>query len=151
MVLAHDLVAPSADDARVARESSRRLQGLVGGRGTLSLRLKAPGHRATSVDLPKGVVALLVELLAEVSKGHVVAVLPMQARLTTQQAAELLGVSRPFIVKELTLKRIPHIKVGTHRRILLKDLLAYRDHNHKAQDRAMNELVEQGQKLGLGY
>jgi excisionase family DNA binding protein len=151
MTLTHDPISPSAQDTRRARESSRTLASLVGRRDTLSLRIESPGHKARNVDLPRGAIPLLVGLLDEMSKGHAVALLPVQARLTTQQAAELLGVSRPFIVKELSLNRIPHIKVGTHRRILLKDLLIYRRTYQKAQDRAMNELVEQAQELGMGY
>ena len=124
MVYVNESMAPSAEEARIARESSRKLAALAAGGKVI--RLSIPGRKAQGVDLPRGAVELLVRLLAEMSKGNAVRLLPIQARLTTQQAAEILGVSRPFIVKELRSRRIPHQMVGTHRRILFKDLMAYK-------------------------
>jgi excisionase family DNA binding protein len=138
---------PSADDVKVAGETGRKLAAL---RGRVRLSV-GRGKKAEPVALPEGAIRLLVEVLAEMGKGRAVAVLPVEARLTTQEAAELLGVSRPFVVKALRAGHIPHEMVGTHRRILLKDVMAYKRSLLRAQNRAMDALVKQAQELGLGY
>lgn len=82
--------------------------------------------RAKSAPLPDAAFALLMEMLQQMARGNVVAVTPIEAELTTQQAADLLGVSRPHLVKMLESGALPHRKIGKHRRVLLSDVTAYR-------------------------
>jgi excisionase family DNA binding protein len=103
------------------------------------------------VVLPAAAVRLLFELLATMAEGHAVTLIPVHAELTTQQAADLLGVSRPFLVKELESGRLAHRKVGTHRRVLFRDLMVYKRAHEATRVEALGELAGQAQDLDLGY
>ncbi len=129
--LIHNAVTPSADDAEMAREASRTLKDCQGWAGPVSLRLEG----RADAPLPRAAFRLLIEMLSQMARGNVVAVTPIQADLTTQQAAELLGVSRPHLVKLLEGGHLPFRKVGAHRRVLFSDLAAYRA-GAEAQQRA---------------
>ena len=89
-------------------------------------------------------------MLEEIAEGNAVSVVLVQAELMTQQAAEMLGVSRPFLAGLLE-GALPFHKVGTHRRVRLGDLLIYKRREHEARQQTLDELVRQGQELGLDY
>ena len=129
--LIRNAVAPSVDDAEIARAASRALKDCRDWSGPVSLRLEG----RADAPLPKPAFRLLIEVLSQMARGNVVAVTPIQADLTTQQAAELLGVSRPHLVKLLEGGRLPFRKVGAHRRVQFADLAAYRA-GAQAQQRA---------------
>ncbi|WP_243095680.1 helix-turn-helix domain-containing protein [Thermus thalpophilus] len=115
----------------------------------------APGktlrlEEATLVLTP-GLAQLLQDLLAALLRDEPVRIVPLEAELTTGQAAELLGISRPYLVRLLEEGKIPYRKVGTHRRVLAKDLLAYLEATKKKGQALLDELIQEGQELGLGY
>ena len=90
---------------------------------------------------------MMLDLLAHIAKGEMVTVVPYGTVLTTQQAADLLNVSRPFLTKLLEAGEIPFHRVGSHRRIKAEDLLAYRDRREGEQDAALSELQRLGQEF----
>ena len=92
---------------------------------------------------------LLVKILSEIAKGNAVTVVPLKPELTTQEAAELLNVSRPHLVKLLERGEMPFHKVGTHRRIRLADVLAYKRKALEERKAILREMVALNQEMGL--
>ena len=109
----------------LAKESSRRLAAYLGHSTGVCLEVKA-GTTSEQLALPHAALRLLLQVLTEMGQGNAVTLTPIRAELTTQQAAGLLNVSRPHLVKLLDEGAIPSRKVGSHRRVQLADLLAYK-------------------------
>ena len=103
------------------------------------------------VDLPPALARVVAAALAEVAGGHAVEVRTVAEELTTQEAADLLGVSRPFVVKLVDSGELPARLVGTHRRVNRADVVAHRARMRATARDAMQNLVDQAQDLGLGY
>lgn len=137
---------PTESVAAAARSARDTLARLV--EGDVSLRV---ADSEESLLLPEPAVRLLVDLLSVMADGHAVTLVPINAELTTQQAADLLGVSRPFVVKEIDEGRLPHRKVGSHRRVLFQDLMAYKRSSDASREQAMDELAAQGQDFDLDF
>jgi excisionase family DNA binding protein len=140
-------VAPTEADVQLASESARRLARYA----QRNLKLQIVGKHGQAITLPASAVRLLVRLLSEMAAGNAVTLVPTHAELTTQQAAEALGVSRPFLVKLLDEGSIPSRKVGTHRRVLFSNLMAYRQKTDQQRLKTLDELAVQAQELKMGY
>lgn len=102
-----------------------------------------------SLTLPREAVELLAGLLAHLGAGRGVSVVPADAELTTQQAADMLNVSRPFLVGLLDAGEIEYRTVGTHRRIKASSLLEYKHHDDRRRHATADELTQLGQEMGL--
>ncbi len=142
-----DRMAPTAAESQLASESGRRLARYT----QRNLKLQIAGKHGEAITLPAPAVRLLVRVLSEMAAGNAVTLLPVHAELTTQQAAEALGVSRPFLVKLLDEGALPSRKVGTHRRVLLSDLMDYRQKTDRLRLEALDDLAAQAQELKMGY
>jgi excisionase family DNA binding protein len=103
------------------------------------------------LELPQAAATALLEVLHELEKGNTVAIVPVKAELSTQEAAALLDVSRPHFIRLLEQGALPHRLVGTHRRVRLEDVLTYKRQKLELRKAALRELAAQAQELGMGY
>jgi excisionase family DNA binding protein len=147
-----ETVAPSEADALLARESSRRLAThKLGKRSSVRIQLLADSEEAETVAVPASALRLFLHLLVEMSQGNAVTLIPTHAEMTTQQAADLLNVSRPYLVKLLDEGKIPCRTVGKYRRVRFDDLMAYKRKDDEARAKILDQLTADAQELGMGY
>ena len=147
-----ETVEPSAADRLLARESSRRLATHQMGRGTsIRIQILEDGEEAEAVSVPASALRMFLQLLTEMSQGNAVTLIPTYAELTTQQAADLLNVSRPFLVKLLDEGKIPGRTVGKFRRVRFDDLMTYKRKDDDARAKVIDQLTSDAQELGMGY
>lgn len=132
-----------------ARESSRALSDFANTDPCVEVRLTRPNGEAVTACLPGRAVEMLGRVLDEMAKGNPTTLIPLHAELTTHEAAELLVVSRPHLIKLLEEGRLPYRMVGTHRRIRYVDLLVFLEHEKEARRKILIELAEESQRLGL--
>ncbi len=134
----------------MARLSGQVLSPLARLKRPVSLRVREAGQDKT-IELPTGAVSLLMEILEAMAAGRGVTLVPENAELTTVQAAEVLNVSRPFLIKLLEEGALPHRKVGKHRRVRMEDVMAYREKIDRERESVLDELAREAQRLELGY
>lgn len=113
------------------------------------LRAAIDGEPQSELLLPRGAVELLASVLAHMAAGRTVSVVPSHAELTTQQAADLLNVSRPFLIGLLDAGEIEYRTVGTHRRVKAESVLDYRRRDDQKRRDAADELTALNQDMGL--
>jgi excisionase family DNA binding protein len=143
---------PSAEEIAIARESGRALSAYLQTRAeTQHLEIFDEKGKAHPVSVPVSALRLLVDVLTEIGEGNAVSIIPIHAELTTQDAADVLNVSRPFLVQLLERGEIPFHKIGTHRRIRYQDVIAYKERIDLERHKALDALAEQGQALKMGY
>src|SRR5712671_4385638 len=149
--LIHDTfetVAPTEADAKLARESSRRLATRkLGKRSSVRIQVLDGGDAAETVVVPASALRVLVHALTEMAQGNAVTLIPVHAELTTQQAADLLNVSRPYLVKLLDEGKIPCRSVGKYRRVRFDDLMAYKRKDDEARAKVLDQLTAEAQEL----
>ena len=146
----NEVVTPTEADIALAKVSGQRLAAHLGHPGEVRLEVKSDS-RSEELVLPPSALRLLQSILNELGQGNAVTLTPIRAELTTQQAADLLNVSRPHLVKLLDDGAMPSRKVGSHRRVLLSDLLAYREEWHAKRHAALDELTALSQEIDMGY
>jgi|SRR5690554_2575487 len=103
------------------------------------------------ITIPKKALALLSAILQNMAEGKTISIVPSNSEVSTQQAADMLNISRPHLVKLLEAKQIPFKKVGSHRRVLLKDIIEYKEQLAKQREAQLDFLSNQAQDLNLGY
>lgn len=146
----YEPISPTPEETVMAKVSSRAMASHVKDQGNLRIEIDENGQKQTIV-LPASAFKMLFEILTQMAQGNAISIIPVHAELTTQKAADILNVSRPFLVKLLEEKAIPFRKVGNHRRILFSDLIAYKHQIDNERRKALDELTEEAQKLDMGY
>lgn len=142
---------PTAHDMRLAAESRLTLGALAQTSGDLTVTVAGEGGEATQLRIPSSAMQLLLAALSEIARGNAVSLLPLNAELTTQQAADILNVSRPYLVGLLEKGEMAYRKVGVQRRILLREVIAYKTRTDIDRRTALDDLTRLGQEMGVGY
>ena len=141
---------PENGDAELALRAARRIgEYLTTHPGADPVKLQGELAGEDALVVPRQAAVLLAKILGFLANGEGVNVLPDTAELTTQQAAEFLNVSRPYLIKILESGEIPFRLVGTHRRVRFRDLSEYKSRDDLARRRAADELTQLTQELGL--
>jgi excisionase family DNA binding protein len=143
---------PSPAEVALAREASQTLSAYLQTHAeTQQIKVFDDQGAAHPVPVPVSALRLLVDLLTEIGEGNAVSIIPIHVELTTQDSADLLNVSRPFLVQLLERGEIPFHQIGTHRRVRYQDVIAYKERIDTERNTILDVLAEQAQDLKMGY
>ena len=143
---------PTTTDTQLSALSSHLLAQSLQTAGTSHhIKIVAQDGSEQDVVIPALAINLLVEILSQISQGNSVSIMPVQAELTTQEAANLLNISRPHLITLIDRGDLPCRKVGKHRRILSTDLVIYKQQKDRLRAAALDELAALSQELDMGY
>lgn len=142
-------IRPGEVDADLARRAMRRIRDYLASHPEAEpIEVLGEVGDDEALVVPRAVATLLAQVLGFLANGQGVQLMPDNAMLTTQQAADLLNVSRPYLIGLLEGGAIPYQMVGTHRRIAFKDLLDYKRQDDQRRRAVIDELAELGDELG---
>ena len=139
---------PTRTEAKQAEETSRVLSSRLRSKTPLRLRVVGAPEDETLV-IPASAVKMLVGILDEMGRGNTVTVIPVHAELTTQEAADMLSISRPSLIQLLDEGKMEFRKIGTHRRVRFESVIAYKRRVHAEGLAALNELAAYDQEIGI--
>ena len=139
---------PSEEDTLLAKETGRVLASRMPVDDPLQMRVLGTVGEET-VRVPASAVRMLVRILEEMAKGNAVTLIPVHAELTTQEAADMLNISRPSLIQLLKEGKIDFRKVGTHRRVRFEALMAYKRKADADRRAVLAELAAYDQELGI--
>ncbi|GAA0819352.1 excisionase family DNA-binding protein [Streptosporangium amethystogenes subsp. fukuiense] len=143
-------IQPNSSDALAARDALRRVRGYLRRHPDSPARIPVVAEETREeLVMPRVAVELLATILAHMAAGRGVSVVPAHAELTTQEAADLLNVSRPYLIGLLEAGEIEYRLVGTHRRVKLESLLDYRRKDDQRRREAADELSAATRELGF--
>jgi len=151
-VSTHDLEAlESREDLEMAKTAQRCIVKALDHSNAVSIALLEDGvdriEGAPALKLPPRVLRLFADMLGNLAQGKAVALMPKDMDITTQQAAQMLNISRPYLIRLLKEQKIPFHMVGSHRRIHLSNVLDYKEKRSQASKAALRALIEEGQEL----
>ncbi|MGO4762582.1 helix-turn-helix domain-containing protein [Cupriavidus sp. 2KB_3] len=143
---------PLEGEVQAAVRGQRALAAFLATRvETQRIQIFDENNEAHQIELPTSALRLLLDILAELANGNAVKIVPVHAELTTQEAADILNVSRPHLVKLLEDGVLPFHRTGKHRRVRFADLMAYKAVRAETSDAAMDALAREARDLGMGY
>lgn len=137
---------PTEDEKQGASAAVTALATMVQEEDRVRFPVQRDG-RTLTVELPPAVTTAVIEYLSHIARGEMVTIVPYGADLTTQEAADILNVSRPFLTKLLDEGSIPHIRVGSHRRVKAEDVLTYKDERDSSRSEALAKMQRLGQEF----
>lgn len=137
---------PTEAEAEKALQATKALASLADTKGGLSLPMPENNNELV-IELPPAVGRLVLDLLSFIGRGEAVTLVPFGAVLTTQEAADMINVSRPFLIKLIETEEIPHFMVGSHRRVKANDVLAYKHNRDNERGKSLDELARLGQEI----
>ena len=144
----HKYFPPTRHDAEIARLSGQILAKYAHQDNPLTFTISEQGE---SIEIPPSAVDLLMDIFEAMAAGQGVTIIPENAELSTVQAADILKVSRPYLIKLLDDQVIPHRKVGTHRRIKMIDVMNYKNAIDAERESILDQLVAEAQEQKMGY
>jgi excisionase family DNA binding protein len=147
-------ILPKSHDIHLAENASIQMSSFLANDGKKDIQFslrRSNGKDVIEFFLTPAIVDLIFKTLVHIAKGDAVTIVPFHAELTTQEAANFLNVSRPYLIQLLEKGLIPFRRVGRHRRILFEDILKYKEKSKEKSRKARKELTEDAQDLDLGY
>ena len=151
IILEHDPITAKENE----KPALRKMKGVLnssGCKGTSSYTRPLPklvGPDGDEIELPLSVFQILQRIIEHMMHGRAISIVPVNKELSTQDAADILNVSRPFLISLLEAGTIPFSKVGTHRRIRFTDLMEYKKHRDEERERGLENIVRISEELGL--
>ncbi|MCE2473131.1 MAG: excisionase family DNA-binding protein [Anaerolineae bacterium] len=142
------VLPPSETDADLARTASSKIIPFVREQGTKTVHLTFADGKE-SIVLPSGSLEMFNSILEAMAAGHGVMIFPQHAELTTMEAADILNVSRPYLIGLLNKKEIPFRLVGRHRRIRIEDVMKYKEDIDRRREAILDQMVAEAEELGL--
>jgi excisionase family DNA binding protein len=139
---------PTDEEIVQAKEASRQLARLLP-EDHGSLRLVTDDNQHEMISIPPGALRLFMEVLTQLGQGRAVTILPKKVELTTQEVADYLNVSRPYVVKLVESGKLPARTVGTRRRVAIEDLIKFDESDRKRRRVALDAIVQIDRELGL--
>ncbi len=142
----------SAEEIALARLSSQELSAVMESNGEAQqLNVIDKSGTTHEVQIPSSALKLMIEVLTQLGQGNSVSITPIHAELTTQEAADLLNMSRPTLIKLLDAGGLPHSRKGNRRKVAYSDVILYKQKLEQQRIEALDELSALDQDLGMGY
>lgn len=146
MMLRHNVSLDSVISPQLEAESIKELERILSVKG---FQAKLVGANGEQIIIPDSIYQVLLQVVQAMASGKAISIIPQEQELTTQQAAEFLNVSRPYLIKLLEQGEIPHIKVGSHRRVRFDDLMKYKQQRDTERSKFLDQLIAESQEMGF--
>lgn len=146
------LSLPTAAEIALAKAGSQELSAVLEASGNVQkFNLVGKDGASHMVSLPASAVKLMIEVLTQLGQGNSVSITPIHAELTSQEAADILNMSRPSLIKLLDANEIPHTRVGNRRKVAFSDVILYKEKLAEARLQSLTELSALDQELNMGF
>jgi excisionase family DNA binding protein len=143
---------PSAEEIALAKLSSQELSAVLEANGDVqNFNVVGKDGENHSVKLPASAVKLMIEVLTQLGQGNSVSITPIHAELTTQEAADMLNMSRPTFIKLLDSGELAHTRTGNRRKVAFVDVIKFKQEIDVKRLATLDELTALDQELNLGY
>lgn len=142
----HKMPLESVVAQKQEADSIRKLEHILSLQGSSA---KLVGVNGEAITIPESVYQVLRQVVHAMALGQAISIAPQEHEMTTQQAADILNVSRPYLIKLLEQEAIPYIKVGSHRRIRYQDLITYKQQRDTKRSNCLDELIQESQDMGF--